>query len=171
MVVLGIDPGAKRTGYAVVEATGGMVVLVTTGTLSTSSRSPFHERLRAIYKGLVEIVTRFHPDEVAIEDVFVKNNARVALRMGHVRGVALLVAANHEVAIGEYSPGEIKQAIVGSGSASKEQIKFMVSALLRLANMPSEDEADALAVALCHVHKRRLSEDSPLDILRKRYSC
>jgi crossover junction endodeoxyribonuclease RuvC len=171
MVVLGIDPGTKRTGFAVVEATGGRVLVLGSGTLSTPARSPFHQKLKAVYEGLVEIVTRYRPDEVAIEDVFVKSNARVALRMGHVRGVALLVAAKHEVPVGEYSPGQIKQAIVGTGSASKEQVKFMVSALLRLAETPAEDEADALAVALCHVHKRKLSEDSPIDILYKRYSC
>lgn len=171
MVVLGIDPGARRTGYAVIESVGDTILVRDSGTLSTSPKSPFHERLRIIYDGLAEIVDRYRPDEIAVEDVFVKNNARVALKMGHVRGVTLLVAATHEVAIGEYSPGEIKQAIVGTGSASKEQVKFMVSALLRLAETPSEDEADALAVALCHVHRLRLSEDSPLDILHKRYSC
>jgi crossover junction endodeoxyribonuclease RuvC len=171
MVVLGIDPGTRRTGYAVVEASDEMVVRLASGSLSTSPRSAFHEKLRTIYEGLLEIVARFRPDEIAIEDVFVKNNVRVALRMGHMRGVALLVGAIHNVTIGEYSPGEIKQAVVGSGSASKEQVKFMVSALLKLTDIPTEDEADALAVALCHVHRRRLSEDSPLDILHKRYSC
>jgi crossover junction endodeoxyribonuclease RuvC len=171
MVVLGIDPGVRRTGYAVVEAVGGKALLVASGTLSTSSKSPFHERLKSIYQGLLQVVARFSPDEIAVEDVFVKNNVRVALRMGHIRGVALLVAANHGVPIGEYSPGEIKQAIVGSGSASKEQVKFMVTALLKLADISSEDESDAIAVALCHVHRRRLSEDSPIDILHKRYSC
>jgi crossover junction endodeoxyribonuclease RuvC len=171
MVVLGIDPGTKRTGYAVIESVGEMILVRNSGALATSPRSPFHERLRTIYDGLVDIVTTYRPDEIAVEDVFVKKNARVALRMGHVRGVALLVAAIHELKIGEYSPGEIKQAVVGTGSASKEQVKFMVTALLRLTEAPSEDEADALAVALCHVHRRRLSEDSPLDILHKRYSC
>ena len=171
MVVLGIDPGARRTGYAVVEALGGTVLIRDSGALSTSPRSPFPERLKSIYRGLSEVVARFRPDEIAVEDVFVKNNVRVALMMGHIRGIALLVAALHDLPVGEYSPGEIKQAIVGSGSASKEQVKFMVTALLKLADTPSEDEADAVAVALCHVHKRRLKEDSPLDILRKRYSC
>lgn len=171
MLVLGIDPGTRRTGYAVVESVGEIVIVRDSGALSTSSRLPFHERLKTIYQGLAAIVNKYRPDEIAIEDVFVKKNVRVALKMGHVRGVALLVAAIHEVTIGEYSPGEIKQAIVGTGSASKEQVKFMVTALLRLRETPSEDEADALAVALCHVHRRRLSEDSPLDILHKRYSC
>ena len=171
MIVLGIDPGTRRTGYAVIEAGGDTVVLLASGALCTSPRSSFPERLREIYQGLLGIVARFRPDEIAIEDVFVKNNVRVALRMGHIRGVALLVAASQNVIIGEYSPGEIKQAIVGSGSASKEQVKFMVTALLKMVDIPSEDEADALAVALCHVHRRRLSEESPLDILHKRYSC
>ena len=171
MVVLGIDPGTRRTGYAVVESLGETVIVRDSGALSTSPRLPFHERLKTIYQGLAAIVAEYRPDEIAVEDVFVKKNVRVALKMGHVRGVALLVAAIHEVTVGEYSPGEIKQAIVGTGSASKEQVKFMVTALLRLRETPSEDEADALAVALCHVHRRRLSEDSPIDILHKRYSC
>ena len=171
MVVLGIDPGTRQTGYAVVEATGDVALVVDSGTISASPRYPFHERLKIIFDGLVDIVERYRPDEIAIEDVFVKKNVRVALKIGHMRGVALLVAAMHEVPVGEYAPGAIKQAIVGSGSASKEQVKFMVTALLKLADVPGEDEADALAVALCHIHRRRLSEDSPIDILYKRYSC
>jgi len=117
------------------------------------------------------VVAKHVPDEIAVEDVFVKRNVRVALKLGHVRGVVLLVAALHDVPVGEYSPGEIKQAVVGTGNASKEQVKFMVTALLRLTEAPPEDEADALAVALCHVHRQRLNEDTPLDILHKRYSC
>jgi crossover junction endodeoxyribonuclease RuvC len=171
MVVLGIDPGTKRTGYAVVEAVGESVVIISSGTLTTSAKAPFHEKLKVVYEGLLDIVATYEPDEIAVEDVFVKKNARVALKMGHVRGVALLVAAISGIALGEYSPGEVKQAIVGSGAASKEQVTFMVTALLKMVDIPSEDEADALAVALCHIHRRRLSEDSPLDILHKRYSC
>jgi crossover junction endodeoxyribonuclease RuvC len=171
MVVLGIDPGTRQTGYAVVEASGDVAIVIDSGAVSASPRYPFHERLRIVFDGLVDIVERYHPDEIAIEDVFVKKNVRVALKIGHVRGVALLVAAMHEVPVGEYSPGAIKQAVVGSGSASKEQVKFMVTALLKLADVPGEDEADALAVALCHIHRRKLSEDSPIDILYKRYSC
>lgn len=171
MIVLGIDPGTLRTGYAVVEGLGERVILRASGSLAVPMGFPFHERLKLIYHGLQEIVARFHPDEIAIEDVFVKSNPRVALRMGHVRGIALLVAANHSAVIGEYSPAEIKQAITGSGNASKEQVKFMVAALLRLRDMPTEDEADALAVALCHLHRRRVSRESPIDILHKRHSC
>jgi crossover junction endodeoxyribonuclease RuvC len=171
MVVLGIDPGTRQTGYAVVEAGGDVAIVLDSGSISASPKYPLHKRLRIIYDRLREIVARYNPDEIAIEDVFVKKNVRVALKIGHMRGVALLVAAVHEVPVGEYSPGAVKQAIVGSGSASKEQVKFMVRALLNLAEVPGEDEADALAVALCHIHRRRLSEDSPIDILYKRYSC
>jgi crossover junction endodeoxyribonuclease RuvC len=171
MIILGIDPGASRTGYAVVEAVGDTVLVRETGTLATSARNPFHMRLKSIYQRLSRVVAKYAPDEIAVEDVFVKRNIRVALKLGHVRGVALLVAAVHDVPVGEYSPGEIKQAVVGAGNASKEQVKFMVTALLRLSTAPPEDEADALAVALCHVHRRKLNEDTPLDILRKRYSC
>jgi crossover junction endodeoxyribonuclease RuvC len=171
MVVLGIDPGTRQTGYAVIEATGDAALVLESGAISASERCPFHERLKVIYEGLADLVVRYSPNEIAIEDVFVKKNVRVALKIGHIRGVALLVAARHEVPVGEYSPAAIKQAIVGSGSASKEQVKFMVTALLKLTDIPGEDEADALAVALCHIHRRRLSEDSPIDILYKRYSC
>jgi crossover junction endodeoxyribonuclease RuvC len=171
MIVLGIDPGTRQTGYAVVEATGDSALVLDSGAICASPKFPFHQRLRIIYDGLAELVVRYAPDEIAIEDVFVKKNARVALKIGHMRGVALLVAARLEVPVGEYSPGAVKQAIVGSGSASKEQVKFMVTALLKLTRAPGEDEADALAVALCHIHRRRLGEDSPIDLLYKRYSC
>jgi crossover junction endodeoxyribonuclease RuvC len=171
MVVLGIDPGTRRTGYAVIESSREVPYVLACGAVTPSPRIPFPERLLAIYRGLLEIVERFKPEEMAIESVFVKNNVSVALKMGHMRGVALLVAALHDITVGEYSPADIKQAVVGSGAASKDQVKFMVTALLRLAETPPEDEADALAVALCHCHRRRTSEDSPLDILHKRYSC
>ena len=171
MVIMGIDPGTRRTGYAVIETGRDVPYLLACGALTPSPRRSFPERLLEIYSGLVEVVVRFKPDEMAVESVFVKHNVSIALKMGHMRGVALLVAALHDIAVGEYSPGEIKLAVVGSGSASKDQVKFMVVALLRLADTPSEDEADALAVALCHAHRRRISEDSPLDILHKGYSC
>jgi len=171
MVVLGIDPGTRRTGYAVIETSREIPFVLALGALTPSLRVTFPQRLLQIHNGLVEIVREFRPSQMAIESVFVKNNVSVALKMGHMRGVALLVAALHDIEVGEYSPADIKQAVVGSGAASKDQVKFMVTALLRLRETPSEDEADALAVALCHCHRRRLSEESPLDILHKRYSC
>jgi crossover junction endodeoxyribonuclease RuvC len=171
MVVLGIDPGTRRTGYAVIESSREIPYVLALGALTPSPRLAFPRRLLQIHNGLLEIVREFRPSEMAIESVFVKNNVSVALKMGHMRGVALVVAALNDISVGEYSPADIKLAIVGSGAASKDQVKFMVTALLRLRETPPEDEADALAVALCHCHRRKLSEDSPLDILHKRYSC
>jgi crossover junction endodeoxyribonuclease RuvC len=171
MVIMGIDPGTRRTGYAIVEASTEVPYLLACGSLTPSPRLSFAERLLEIYRGILEIVTRFRPDEMAVESVFVKHNVSAALKMGHMRGVALLAAALNDIDVAEYSPAEVKQSVVGSGAASKDQVKFMVVALLRLADSPSEDEADALAVALCHVHRRKLNEVSPLDILHKRYSC
>jgi crossover junction endodeoxyribonuclease RuvC len=171
VIIIGIDPGTRRTGYAVIETASTTPYLLALGALTPSVRKPFHQRLLEIYKGLQEIVDRFKPDEMAIESVFVKNNVSVALKMGHMRGVALLVAALHDLAVGEYSPADIKQAVVGSGAASKDQVQFMVTALLRLAETPSEDEADAIAVALCHSNRCRRNEDFPVDILHKGHSC
>ncbi len=170
MVVLGVDPGARRTGYALVEVRGDRVFFLRSGALCPAPRLPFHEKLKVIYEGLREILCEYAPDEIAIEDVFVRSNPRVALRMGHVRGMALLAGALSGIGVAEYAPREIKQAIVGNGNASKEQVKFMVSALLRLTAEISEDESDALAVAITHVH-RMTEEGSPVDILHKRYSC
>ena len=171
MVVLGIDPGTRRTGYAVIETSREIPFVLALGALTPSLRVTFPQRLLQIHNGLVEIVREFRPSQMAIESVFVKNNVSVALKMGHMRGVALWVAALHDLAGGEDSPADIKKAVVGSGAASKDQVQFMVTALLRLAETPSEDEADAIAVALCHSNRCRRSEDSPLDILHKRYSC
>jgi crossover junction endodeoxyribonuclease RuvC len=170
MIVIGVDPGTRRTGYAVVEARGDRVFFITSGAFCPAAGLPFHEKLKLIYEGLRQVLAEYAPDEVAVEDVFVKANPRVALRMGHVRGVALLAGALSGVGVAEYAPREIKQAVVGNGNASKEQVKFMVAALLRLTADLSEDESDALAVAITHVH-RLAQEGSPVDILHKRYSC
>jgi crossover junction endodeoxyribonuclease RuvC len=170
MVVLGVDPGTRRTGYAVVEVRGDRVFFLRSGAVCPAPGLPFHEKLKQIYEGLREVLSEYAPDEIAIEDVFVRSNPRVALRMGHVRGVALLAGALSGIGVAEYAPREIKQAIVGNGNASKEQVKFMVTALLRLTVEISEDESDALAVAITHVH-RLTEEGSPVDILHKRYSC
>ncbi|MFZ1946630.1 MAG: crossover junction endodeoxyribonuclease RuvC [bacterium] len=174
MIIIGIDPGTRRTGYAVIETASPTPHLLALGALAPSPRKPFQVRLLEIYRGIEEIVAEFRPDEMAIESVFVKDNVSAALKIGHMRGVALLVAALHGLEVGEYSPADIKQATVGSGAASKDQVQFMVTALMKLAETPSEDEADAIAVALCHSNRCRLtgtSEDSRVDILRKGHSC
>jgi crossover junction endodeoxyribonuclease RuvC len=170
MIVIGVDPGTRRTGYAIIEARGDRVFFIGSGALCPAPTMPFHEKLRYIFEGLREIVAEFRPDEMAVEDVFVKSNPRVALRMGHVRGIVLLAGAVSGIGLGEYTPREIKQAVVGNGNASKAQVGFMVTALLRLTGEISEDEADAVAVAITHVH-RKIDEGSPVDILYKGYSC
>ena len=170
MIVIGVDPGARRTGYAVVEGRGDRVFFVHSGALCPPPKLPFHEKLKFIHEGLRRVVAEYGPDEIAVEDVFVKANPRVALKLGHVRGVALLAGALSGIGVAEYAPREIKRAVVGNGNASKEQVKFMVTALLRLEEDLSEDESDALAVAITHIH-RMAEEGSPLDILHKRYSC
>jgi crossover junction endodeoxyribonuclease RuvC len=169
MIVIGVDPGIRRTGYAVVEAHGDGVRFIGSGALCPAPRLPFHEKLKLIHEGLKEVLIQYGPEEIAVEDVFVKANPRVALRMGHVRGVALLAGALSGIGVAEYAPREIKKAVVGNGNASKEQVKFMVNALLGLTEDLSEDESDALAVAITHVH-RMTEEGSTVDLLHKRCS-
>ena len=170
MIVVGVDPGTRRTGYAVVEARGDRVLFLRSGALCPAPGLPFHEKLKNIFEGLRDVLAEYAPDELAVEDVFVKANPRVALRMGHVRGVAMLAGAVSGIGVAEYAPREVKQAIVGNGNASKEQVKFMVNALLGLKDDVSDDESDAMAVALTHIH-RMTEEGSALDILHKRHSC
>jgi len=169
MIVIGVDPGIRRTGYAIVEARGDRIRFIDSGALCPAARLPFSEKLKLIHEGLKEVLAEYGPDEIAVEDVFVKANPRVALRMGHVRGVALLAGALAGIGVAEYAPREIKQAVVGNGNASKEQVKFMVSALVGLTEDLSEDESDALAVAITRVH-RMTEEGSALDLLHKRHS-
>ena len=151
MRILGIDCGSERTGYGVVDAEGRERRMVSYGVVKTSTRAPFAERLKKIHQGLRDAVEEHRPDCVAVEDVFHSVNAKSALKLAHVRGVALLCAAEHGLDVGEYSPLEVKGAVVGYGRAEKSQVQMMVASLLGLKEPPSpHDAADALAVALCH---------------------
>ena len=169
MIVIGVDPGTRRTGYAVVDAGDDRVRFIGSGAICPAPGLPFHEKLKVIYEGLRRVLAEHGPDEIAVEDVFVKANPRVALRMGHVRGVALLAGALAGLKVAEYAPREVKQAVVGNGNASKEQVKFMVAALVGLEQDLSEDESDALAVAITHVN-RVTEEGSAVDLLHKGHS-
>ncbi len=154
MRILGIDPGSNITGYGVIEHQDRRSRLIECGCIRTKSGSALPERLKRIYDGLCEVLRVHSPDQIAIEETFYGKNARAALTMGHARGVALLAAANTGLPIAEYAPREVKQSVVGSGGASKEQIQFMVRVLLKLPRPPKpEDAADAVAVALCHVNR------------------
>jgi len=153
MRILGIDPGSGSTGYGIIDTDGSLHRAVLFGAIKTQIRRPFHERLLRIHTDLSDILLREKADVMAIEEVFHATNVQSALRLGHARGVALLVAAQHGIAVYEYSPLEIKSAVVGYGRAEKTQIQTMVRLLLDLPEIPSPDHAaDALAVAICHAH-------------------
>lgn len=150
---MGIDPGSNSTGYGIVDQTGGKLHIVACGAIRNRPDRPFPERLKKIYDELMRIIAEHSPDAVAVEDLFFAANAKSALKLGQTRGVTLLAAANSLKPIGEYTPTQIKLAVVGHGHADKEQVRSMVIALLRLKEIPQpHDATDALAVAICHIH-------------------
>jgi len=151
--VFGIDPGSERTGYGCVDTDGHRHRLVLCGALEAPPRATFPERLRAIHDGLTALLRDCRPDLVAIENLFHAVNVRSALKLGHARGVVMLAAVQAGVPVFEYSPAEVKRAVVGYGRAEKGQVQDMVRLLLGLDYLPTpHDAADALAVAICHVH-------------------
>ncbi len=154
MRILGIDPGSGATGYGIIETDGSQHRAVLYGAIKTASHHPFHKRLLKIHTGLNKLLSCERADVMAIEGVFHAANVQSALRLGHARGVALLVAAQKGLAVYEYSALEIKSAVVGFGRAEKTQVQTMVRMLLDLPEIPSPDHAaDALAVAICHAHR------------------
>jgi len=158
-LILGVDPGSMITGYGLLSDHEGEVQLIEFGTLKPRRRTDFAGRLADIYDGLCDLIDELQPDEIAIESCFHHKNARTALQIGHVRGVILLAAAQSGARVFEYTPVEVKMAVVGNGSATKSQVQFMVERLLTAdVGRPSPDEADALAVALCHLHRRTFIE-------------
>jgi crossover junction endodeoxyribonuclease RuvC len=151
--IFGIDPGSDRTGYGCVETDGSRHHLVTCGAIKTPSSATFPEKLLVIHSCLTTLLRECQPDAVAIEDLFYATNVRSALKLGHARGVAMLAAVEVGVTVAEYTPAEIKRAVVGYGRAEKTQVQQMIKLLLGLSEVPSpHDAADALAVALCHIH-------------------
>lgn len=158
MRVLGIDPGSEITGWGVVEGddAGRRYRLVEFGALKLSSSASFSSRLLKIFRGLEEVVERLKPDACAIEEAFYAVNPKVTLKLGQVRGIALLVAERAALDIGEYSPRSVKQTVAGYGNAEKQQVQEMVRVLLSLRSVPEPlDAADALAIAICHFHHAR----------------
>ncbi|MEQ1870037.1 MAG: crossover junction endodeoxyribonuclease RuvC [Vicinamibacterales bacterium] len=153
MRVFGIDPGSDRTGYGCVEAEGSRHRMVLSGAIKTSALASFPEKLLVIHARLTTILAECRPDCVAIENLFFATNARSALKLGHARGVAMLAAVEAGLPIAEYTPSEVKRAVVGYGRAEKLQVQQMVKLLLGLPELPTpHDAADALAVAICHSH-------------------
>lgn len=163
--ILGLDPGSRRTGFGEIECRGSELVPVAHGCLNVAAAAPA-ARLRLIFDGLRTLFHQHAPGEVAVERVFVSRNAESALKLGQARGAALC-AVPEGVPVFEYAPRAIKLALVGSGAAEKFQVAHMVRTLLTLRDSPGADAADALAVAVCHAHARRLRAlAAPVALLR-----
>ena len=165
MRILGIDCGTERTGYGVIDSDGRTHRLVSAGVIRTTAKSPLEARLQEICRELRNVIVRDDPKAAAVEEVFYSTNVKTALKLAHVRGVALLVISEAGLELGEYSPLEIKTSVVGYGRAEKRQVQMMLTSLLRLDQpVESEDACDALAVAVCHATHgatRRKLEGSP----------
>jgi crossover junction endodeoxyribonuclease RuvC len=157
--ILGIDPGTQATGFGIIESDGNRHSLVEHGVVASPRSLSFPEKLLHIHNELIQVIERCRPDRVAVENLFYAVNVKSALKLGHARGVALLTCVSRGLPVDEYSPLEIKQAVVGYGRADKRQVQKMVALLLGLGAPPEpHDAADALAVALCHAHRLRFEE-------------
>ncbi|UCE05564.1 MAG: crossover junction endodeoxyribonuclease RuvC [bacterium] len=151
MVILGVDPGLQKTGFAVLHTEDKSSNLLQFGLINTNSCHLFERRLKIIYDQLCDIIEQYTLEGIALEEIFYSRNVKVALKMSHARGVTLLAAANYQIPTAEYSPREIKQAVTGNGNASKYQVQQMIGRLLNLTATPSNfDITDAMAVAYCH---------------------
>ena len=158
MRILGIDPGTVTLGYGVVEAGENELDLVDCGTLTTAPNTPLAQRLHTLYLGLLELIARYQPSEVAIEEPFVAKNVRSALAVGEAIGMAMVAATEKGIPIYQYTPTQVKQAVSSYGRSGKEQVQEMVRIQLGLSSLPQpSDAADALAVALCHVQEMHLA--------------
>lgn len=151
-VVLGLDPGSVISGFGVIRVEGNRLTCIEAGVVRTPAKLAFAQRLLKIHEGLVEVIQRADPDEVAVESVFHAKHAASALKLGQARGVALLAVVQAGLPLSEYPPARVKQAVTGDGRASKEQVKMMVETLLSQRFDLPADATDALAVAICHAH-------------------
>jgi crossover junction endodeoxyribonuclease RuvC len=172
MRVFGIDCGTEITGFGVVDADCDAPVqrlaFQALGAIRLNRARPLPERLSQVYGALIAALERWQPDVVAIEEVFYSVNAKSALKLGQVRGVALLAAASCGLPVAEYAPLRIKSSVVGYGLAQKEQVQFMVARLLEMSELPEPpDAADALAVAICHIHTAQTAERTVVSLSRK----
>lgn len=151
MIILGIDPGIAIVGYSIIECNGNKFRAIDYGCIKTESNLLFPERIKIIYDRLIEIIEKYKPDDLAVEELFFNKNVKTAIKVGQARGVEILAAVNQGLEIYEYTPLQIKQAVVGYGRADKNQVQEMVKILLNLKEKPKPDDvADALAVAICH---------------------
>lgn len=152
MRILGIDPGSRITGYGVIEKKRSDLEIVTFGEIKPGRNAELSNILSTIYNALSDVIKRTAPDVMAIEDIFYGKNIKSLIKQGHVRGVSILAGSHNGIRIFEYSPLEIKKAVVGYGRAEKNQMQIMIKAILRMNELPPPDAADALAVAVCHAN-------------------
>lgn len=154
-LILGIDPGSRKTGYGVVNQVLGKSEYVSSGVIRVGAELSLPERLKVIFDSVSEIIALYCPQEMAIEQIFMAKNAGSALKLGQARGAAIVAAVNHNLPVAEYEARKVKQSVVGTGAADKLQVQHMVKTLLKLSRAPQEDAADALAVALCHANTQQ----------------
>ncbi len=156
MRVLGIDPGSRITGYGLVEQQGSRLIHVDNGALFTDKAADFPGRLKVIFEGISTVISEYHPEVVAVEDIFFSTNVRSALKLGQARGAAIAAAVHAGLPVFEYTALQVKKAVVGEGKAAKEQVQKMLKALLGLPEIAQADASDALAVAVCHINSSAL---------------
>ena len=153
-LILGIDPGSRKTGFGIINVIGSKSEYVTSGVIRMKDSDELPERLKVIFDSLTQIIGQYCPQEMAIEQVFMAKNAASALKLGQARGAAIVAATAQNIPVSEYEARKVKQSVVGNGAADKFQVQHMIKTLLRLPASPQEDAADALAVALCHANTR-----------------
>jgi len=154
-LILGLDPGSRRTGFGIVKAEGITLEYVGSGIIYIDTTAEWPQRLQEVFDSVNTILREYRPNEVAIEQVFMDKSAGSALKLGQARGAAIVAATHQHLPVFEYEPRKIKQAVVGSGAADKKQVQHMVKLLLKLPALPKEDAADALATAICHAHTQK----------------
>ena len=155
MIILGVDPGSNFTGYAVIKNDKNVITRITSGVIKLPSVKSLSQKLEIIYDELNELIKKYSPNEFVIETAFYGKNVQSTLKLGYVRGVSMLAAAHNKIPVNEYSPREVKKAVVGNGAAAKEQVNYMVKNILKLEEKMNYDESDALAIALCHIFKMK----------------
>ena len=159
MIILGIDPGFAIVGVGIIEYKGNKFRVLDYFAITTKAHTPIEQRLKIIYDGINEVIQKYKPDFMAVEELFFNNNAKTAIAVGQARGVILLSAVNLGVPFFEYTPLQVKQAVAGYGRADKNQVQQMVKAILNLKSVPKPDDvADALAIAVCHAHSYRMTK-------------
>ncbi|MGD8306412.1 MAG: crossover junction endodeoxyribonuclease RuvC [Ignavibacteria bacterium] len=157
MIILGIDPGTNITGYGIIKYENNAFTKIDSGVINLPSHKIIPERLKIIYQEISETIKRYLPDEFAIETAFYGKNVQSAMKIGYARGVAILAAVLNDIPTSEYSPREVKKAVVGRGSATKEQVSYMIKSILNIDEDMKVDETDALAIAICHTLRMKSS--------------